>query len=284
MHNLSGGRGVLGVGRGTVPREAETLGTAGRHLRQPRQGRGRPHQPGDDGRGDGRRSSPRWRTRRSATTARTTTSRRPGSPTAAAQVEQLTLVPRPLYPYEIWQADHLAADARARARARASAACSGCSTTSSSRQRWERFAGDLRGRPRHGAGAGREAQLVLEHPRRGHPRAGVGDGRGRATTSSGSSSARTAGRRATWAPTASRRPPGLIPTLEESVEQKVWVIGTPEEVAEGIAELPRRAARLSRLTVFPHFPGDTYDRGRGADGPLHGGGRSAVVRSARRFV
>ena len=27
MHNISGGRGILGVGRGTVPREVETLGT-----------------------------------------------------------------------------------------------------------------------------------------------------------------------------------------------------------------------------------------------------------------
>ena len=27
LHNVSGGRGILGVGRGTVPREAETLGT-----------------------------------------------------------------------------------------------------------------------------------------------------------------------------------------------------------------------------------------------------------------
>ena len=27
LHNISGGRGILGVGRGTVPREAETLGT-----------------------------------------------------------------------------------------------------------------------------------------------------------------------------------------------------------------------------------------------------------------
>ena len=27
MHNLSGGRGVLGIGRGTVPREAQTLGS-----------------------------------------------------------------------------------------------------------------------------------------------------------------------------------------------------------------------------------------------------------------
>ena len=27
LHNISGGRGILGVGRGTVPREAETLGS-----------------------------------------------------------------------------------------------------------------------------------------------------------------------------------------------------------------------------------------------------------------
>ncbi len=27
LHNISGGRGILGVGRGTVPREARTLGT-----------------------------------------------------------------------------------------------------------------------------------------------------------------------------------------------------------------------------------------------------------------
>ena len=45
MHNLSGGRGVLGVGRGTVPREAQPLGTRVGQLRQPRQGRRRPHQP-----------------------------------------------------------------------------------------------------------------------------------------------------------------------------------------------------------------------------------------------
>ena len=53
-------------------------------------------------------------------------------------------------------------------------------------------------------------------------------------------------------------PPGLIPTLEESVEQKVWVIGRPEEVAEGIAGY-RDALSLEHLTVFPHFPGDSYD-------------------------
>jgi len=54
-------------------------------------------------------------------------------------------------------------------------------------------------------------------------------------------------------------PAGLIPTLEESVEQKVWVIGSPEEVAAGIAEY-KEALSLQHLTVFPHFPGETYEK------------------------
>ena len=45
LHNVSGGRALFGVGRGTVPREAETLGTPHRLLRQPRPGRRRPAQP-----------------------------------------------------------------------------------------------------------------------------------------------------------------------------------------------------------------------------------------------
>ena len=52
-------------------------------------------------------------------------------------------------------------------------------------------------------------------------------------------------------------PPGLIPTLEESVDQRVWVIGTPEEVADGIDRY-RQELALANLTVFPSFPGDSY--------------------------
>jgi alkanesulfonate monooxygenase SsuD/methylene tetrahydromethanopterin reductase-like flavin-dependent oxidoreductase (luciferase family) len=52
--------------------------------------------------------------------------------------------------------------------------------------------------------------------------------------------------------------PGLIPTLEQSVDQKVWIIGSPEEVAEGIATY-RDRLQLSDLCIFPNFPGDTYD-------------------------
>ena len=54
--------------------------------------------------------------------------------------------------------------------------------------------------------------------------------------------------------------PGLIPTLEESVAQKVWIIGTPEEVAEGISAFGEERGGIEHLTLFPSFPGDTYDQ------------------------
>ena len=52
---------------------------------------------------------------------------------------------------------------------------------------------------------------------------------------------------------------GLIPSLEESLEQKVWVIGTAEDVAEGIAGYAESLGGLEHLTLFPNFPGETYD-------------------------
>jgi alkanesulfonate monooxygenase SsuD/methylene tetrahydromethanopterin reductase-like flavin-dependent oxidoreductase (luciferase family) len=53
-------------------------------------------------------------------------------------------------------------------------------------------------------------------------------------------------------------PPGLIPTLEESVENRTWIIGTPEEVAEGVAYY-RDLLGVTDLTIFPNMPGDSYD-------------------------
>lgn len=51
--------------------------------------------------------------------------------------------------------------------------------------------------------------------------------------------------------------PGLIPTLEESVENRTWVIGTAEEVAAGIAAYRDRLG-LTELCIFPNFNGDSY--------------------------
>ena len=53
--------------------------------------------------------------------------------------------------------------------------------------------------------------------------------------------------------------PGLIPSLEESIENKTWLVGTAEDVAEGIAEYRDLFGGLENLTIFPNMPGDRYD-------------------------
>lgn len=53
--------------------------------------------------------------------------------------------------------------------------------------------------------------------------------------------------------------PGLIPTLEQSIEQKTILVGSPEEVAEGIQHY-RDLMGVENLTVFPHLTGDPYSK------------------------
>ena len=53
--------------------------------------------------------------------------------------------------------------------------------------------------------------------------------------------------------------PGLIPTLEESIENKTIVLGTPEEVAEGV-QFYRDLLGVEHLTIFPHLLGDPYKK------------------------
>jgi alkanesulfonate monooxygenase SsuD/methylene tetrahydromethanopterin reductase-like flavin-dependent oxidoreductase (luciferase family) len=52
-------------------------------------------------------------------------------------------------------------------------------------------------------------------------------------------------------------PPGLIPTLDESIEHKTMLLGTPADVASEIGFL-RELRGLEHLTVFPHLLGDPY--------------------------
>jgi alkanesulfonate monooxygenase SsuD/methylene tetrahydromethanopterin reductase-like flavin-dependent oxidoreductase (luciferase family) len=54
-------------------------------------------------------------------------------------------------------------------------------------------------------------------------------------------------------------PPGLIPTLEQSIEQKTILVGTPEEVAEEVAFF-RDLLGVEHLTIFPHLLGDPYKK------------------------
>ena len=51
--------------------------------------------------------------------------------------------------------------------------------------------------------------------------------------------------------------PGLIPTLDESIENKTILLGSPEQVAEGI-QFYRDLLGVEHLTIFPHLIGDPY--------------------------
>ena len=203
LHNVSGGRGILGVGRGTVPREAETLGTRigsfdnpdkaaadelnrrqfdeamevirlaldndsfsfpRRGVRLPAGGNPRP----------GKGSSPncRWCPARCTPTRSGRRSPRP---------PPLEHVPRCGWGGVFWNNHHAFV-----------------------KMRWEKFAEIYAAE--HGRELDRgEHRLLVLNVRVGdsHEEAAVRRC-ATATTSSGSSSAPTAGARATWAPTASR--------------------------------------------------------------------------------
>lgn len=49
-------------------------------------------------------------------------------------------------------------------------------------------------------------------------------------------------------------PNSRYPTLEESIEQGTWVVGSASEVAERLAWLQREFG-IEHLTIFPHLPG-----------------------------
>ena len=53
-------------------------------------------------------------------------------------------------------------------------------------------------------------------------------------------------------------PAGLIPTLDESLHQRIFLTGTAEDVAESIAWY-QDLLGIEDLLVFPGMPGDHYD-------------------------
>jgi alkanesulfonate monooxygenase SsuD/methylene tetrahydromethanopterin reductase-like flavin-dependent oxidoreductase (luciferase family) len=53
--------------------------------------------------------------------------------------------------------------------------------------------------------------------------------------------------------------PGLIPTLDESIENKTMLVGPPEHVAAEIQFL-RDLLGFEYLTIFPHLLGDPYKK------------------------
>jgi alkanesulfonate monooxygenase SsuD/methylene tetrahydromethanopterin reductase-like flavin-dependent oxidoreductase (luciferase family) len=255
LHNISGGRGIFGVGRGTVPREAETLGSRIGSFDNPDQADADAlnREQFDEG----------IEVIRAAFDNETFkfggkhfTYPPPGIPDRGGQVEQLTLVPRPLHPIEWWQAITSPPTLEA-VPAKEFGGVFWLKNHRFTRQWWERFA--ERWTECHGGelAPGDKRMLVLN--------VRVEDTHERAWETA------RAGHDEFWkflgpygwsrgymGPDGRPAPAGLIPTLEDSVENRTWIIGTADEVAEGIDAYRRELGGLVDLCLFPNFPGDPY--------------------------
>ena len=259
MHNLSGGRGILGVGRGTVPREVLHLNDKGVSVGS----HDNPDQRGDDERN-------RAVFEESMEIVRLALAEEyvefhgehfqipvPGLPDRGSTVQHLTLVPRPLYPYEIWQAvtspptlDYVPVVGHG--------AVFWNQHYSFIRRFWDTYA--ERYEAAHGTTLQAHEQRML-----------VVSVRIEDTHEAAMTSARP-GHDEFWkflGPYGWSRgymgddgkpaKPGLIPSLEESIENRTILVGTPEEVAAQVQEY-RELLGLSRLTIFPHLIGDPYKK------------------------
>jgi alkanesulfonate monooxygenase SsuD/methylene tetrahydromethanopterin reductase-like flavin-dependent oxidoreductase (luciferase family) len=259
MHNLSGGRGILGVGRGTVPREIL-------HLNPDQISIGsadNPDQAADDVRNREWFEEAMEIVRRALAQERFSYSGKffqlpvPGIPDRGTTVSELTLIPRPLYPYEIWQAvtspptieyvpvvDH--------------GAVFWNQHPTFIKRMWDRY-GEIHAQ-HHGGQLSRGDKRML-----------VVSVRIEDTHEQAVRSARN-GHDEFWkflGPYGWSRgymgedgrpaKPGLIPTLEQSMEQRTILVGSPEGVAESVQGL-KDLMGIENITVFPHLLGDPYEK------------------------
>ena len=256
LHNLSGGRAILGVGRGTVPREAMPLGAIVGSTDDPVK---RAEQDAinremfDEAMDimvmalDNEQFSFRGKHYILPPD---------GIPDRGGFVDALTLVPRPLYPYEIWQAVTSPPTLEYVPR-KGWGGVWGNIHDDFLKPQWQRFA-DLY-EQEHGValGPGEKRMLVINVRvddtreaalERGRP---AHDEYWKFLAPYG----RTMGYRM---PDGERAPLGFMPTLEESVEQDIWLLGSPEDVAEGFLRR-RDSIGATNMCILPACLGDPYE-------------------------
>ena len=255
LHNLSGGRGILGVGRGTVPREAETLGSVIGSFDNP--------DKAEADRINRQQFDEAMDVIRLALDNETFQFHGevydfppPGIPDRGGTVQELTLVPRPLYPYEIWQAITSPPTLEYVPR-RGWGGVFWLKHHDFIAREWERFAEIYAETHDRELAPGEHRMLVLNvriedtHEQAWEQARPSHDEYWKFLGPYGWS-------KGYMGPEGGPAPSGLIPTLEESIENKVWIIGTAQDVAAGIAEY-RDRLDLADLAIFPQLPGDTYE-------------------------
>lgn len=257
LHNISGGRGILGVARGTVPRESENLGSKIGSFDNPDQA--------EDDRFNRLQFSEALQVVRLALDNESFSFHGeiydfpvPGIPDRGGTVQELSLLPRPLHPYEMFQAITSPPTLE-------SVPVTGVGGVfwlkhhTFAKQFWDRYA-EIHDETHGGTlGPGEKRQLVVcTHidDTKEKAIASVRDGHDEFWKFLGPYGWSRGYMGADGKPS----PPGLIPTLEESLDNKTWLVGTADDVAEQIHEYREELGGLENLVVFPGMPGDTYEK------------------------
>ncbi len=257
LHNISKGRGILGVGRGTVPREAEPLGTYIGSQDNPNaiEADRLNRQQFDEAmeviglalnnerfsyKGDIYEFPP------------------PGIPDRGGFVEELTLVPRPLYPYETWQAVTSPTSLET-VPTKGFGGVFWFKHYSFAKRFWDRYE-ELHNQTHGGELAPGEKRMLVITPwiadTKEQAMAEVRDGHDemwKFLSPYGWS-------QGYMGPDGKPAPMGYTPTLEDSMENKTWIVGTADDVIEGIQFYADLFGGLDNLTIFPHMPGDAYSK------------------------
>ena len=257
MHNISGGRGILGVGRGTVPREAEPLGT---HIGS---------QDNPDAIEADRLNRKQFDEAMEVIQLALNNERfkfkgelfefpPPGIPDRGGFVEELTLVPRPLYPYETWQAV-TSPNTLEIVPKKGFGGVFWFKHYSFVKRFWDRYE-ELHNETHGGQlGAGDKRMLVLTPwiaDTKEQAMAEVRNGHDELWKFLGPYG---------WSqgymgPDGKPAPLGFVPTLEQSMDNMSWIVGTADDVIEGIQFYADQLGGLENLTIFPNMPGDAYSK------------------------
>ncbi len=258
LHNLSGGRAVLGVGRGTVPREILPLSLG-------RSSIGSSDNPEAETADEVNRAVTEEgldlllaALRQKSFTHRGTYFQAPpaGIPDRGGEVEELSLLPSPRFPFDVWQPTNSPATLKA-VPERDFGAVMWLKNEHSLKRSWDTYAEYYSRAHARTLAPGEKRMLVVNtciadtheaavaQVRPGHDEfwkflGPYGWGRGYKL------------------PDGSAPPAGWVPSLEDSMAQRTWLVGTADEVAEGLAHL-RDELGLQDVTIFPSMPGESYD-------------------------
>ncbi len=255
LHNISGGRGIFGVGRGTVPREARTLGTDIGSFDNP-----------DSAAADAlnrKQFDEAMQVMMLAMSEEEFSFKGdifefppPGIPDRGGFVEKLTLVPRPLHPFETWQAITSPPSLEAVPR-NGWGGVFWLKHHEFTRQWWEKYAATYADEHGRELDAGEKRLLVLNvciEDSYEEAKASVRNGHDEFWKFLGPYGWSRGYMGADGKPAEA----GLIPTLEESLENKTWIIGTADDVLEGIQSYSDALGGINDLVIFPNMIGDPY--------------------------